>query len=221
MILTNRLFERTPPTREARSIFIFCEGIKREYQYFEYFKEMDSRINVEIHKLEPNDDNSPKGLIEIAKNCIIQSEENPNPKYNFLDNDQVWIVLDSDKDKFDSRKSQIEEVREECDNNSNWYIVESNPCFEVWLYYHVKEENPDISNKEKCTKWKRLVNHTIPGGFQSKRHPIFLEEAIQNAEKNYREKDSTPELGSTQVFRLSKSILPLIKEKLDEVKKIL
>ncbi len=40
MILTNRLFEREQPSREARSIYIFCEGARREYQYFEYFKEI-------------------------------------------------------------------------------------------------------------------------------------------------------------------------------------
>ena len=37
MILTNRLFERQEPSKEAKSIYIFCEGVKREYQYFEYF----------------------------------------------------------------------------------------------------------------------------------------------------------------------------------------
>ncbi len=61
MILTNRCFEREPPTREAKSIYIFCEGVKREYEYFKYFREMDSRINVEIYKLNPKEDNSPLG----------------------------------------------------------------------------------------------------------------------------------------------------------------
>ena len=49
MLLTNRLFERQAPSRTAKSIYIFCEGAKREYQYFKYFKEMDSRINVEVY----------------------------------------------------------------------------------------------------------------------------------------------------------------------------
>jgi hypothetical protein len=53
MILTNRLFERVPPSREAKSIYIFCEGAKREYDYFEYFKQLDSRINIEVYKLDP------------------------------------------------------------------------------------------------------------------------------------------------------------------------
>ena len=99
MILTNRLFEREAPIREAKSIYIFCEGGKREYQYFKYFKEMDSRINVEIYKLHPHEGNSPFGLLNIAKSCIIANKDNPNLKYSFLKNDEVWIVLDTDKDK--------------------------------------------------------------------------------------------------------------------------
>lgn len=59
MILTNRLFERQAPSREAKSLYIFCEGEKREYQYFEYFREIDSRIKVEVNKLGTGDNNSP------------------------------------------------------------------------------------------------------------------------------------------------------------------
>lgn len=62
MIVTNRLFTRRPASREAKSIFIFCEGVKREVQYFEYFKEMDSRINIEVYPLSPHEDNSPRFL---------------------------------------------------------------------------------------------------------------------------------------------------------------
>ena len=134
MILTNRLFDREPPSRDAKSIYIFCEGAKREFQYFEYFQEMDSRINIEIYRLHPEEDNSPLGLLNIAEKCIIKSEENKNPKYEFIDGDEVWIVLDTDKDKHNSREPQIEQIIKKCAERKDWNIVESNPCFEVWLY---------------------------------------------------------------------------------------
>ena len=76
MILTNRKFVREAPSRVSKSIFIFCEGAKREYQYFMFFKEMDSRINVEIHKLNHNDNNSPLGLLDIAKENVVAAETN-------------------------------------------------------------------------------------------------------------------------------------------------
>jgi len=185
MILTNRKFEREPPGREAKSIYIFCEGAKREFQYFEYFKEMDSRINVEVHKLDSNDNNSPLGLLEIAKSCISTTSNEHNPKYTFLENDEVWLVLDIDPDKYESRKPQIEQINLEIVELNNWILTLSNPCFEVWLYYHLIEEKPDLDKLKICSTWKQLVNNEVNGGFDSRRHPIFIEKAIQNSKSNF------------------------------------
>lgn len=165
MLLTNRLFEREPPSKEAKSIYIFCEGAKREYQYFKYFVEMDSRINVEPYKLHPHEDNSPRGLRNIAKACIIPSDSNANPKYKFQANDEVWIVVDVDKDKAASRKPQIEEVLTFCNENEGWNLVQSNPCFEVWLYNHLFDSIPNFKDDDKCSQWKDLVNASFNGGF--------------------------------------------------------
>lgn len=217
MILTNRLFEREAPSREAKSIYIFCEGVKREYQYFKYFKEMDSRINVEIYMLHPHEDNSPAGLLNIAKNCILISEDNPNPKYSFLENDEVWIVFDTDKDKDDSRKPQTKKIKEFCRQKSGWFAAQSNPCFEVWLYYHHSSEKPVFENSEDCNAWKKLVNDSISGGFDSRKHPLYISRATVNAEKNFDSVNNIPTAGSTEVFRLSKSILPLIESKIKAV----
>lgn len=70
MILTNRLFERQPPSREAKSLYVCCEGAKREYQYFKYFREIDSRIKIEVNKISPDDNNSPSGLYNLAVNSF-------------------------------------------------------------------------------------------------------------------------------------------------------
>ena len=141
MILTNRLFTRRPATRDAKSVYIFCEGVKREYQYFDYFKEIDSRINIEVYKLTPEENNSPLGLYQIACNCIVRNNENPNPKYEFLEDDEVWFVLDTDHDKLDTRKPQIEKLRTDCEKRNRWNVAQSNPCFEVWLFNHLFDEN--------------------------------------------------------------------------------
>jgi len=219
MILTNRLFERVPPSREAKSIYIFCEGAKRELDYFEYFKELDSRINIEVYELHPHEDNSPLGLLKIAENCILKSEENPNPKYNFIKGDEVWIVLDIDKDKHESREPQIQTVLERCDEIDDWCLAQSNPCFEVWLYYHTHSERPNFESSEKCTNWKQLVNDTIKGGFDSRRHPIFIETASINAKNSFQLEDDKLNIGSTDVYNLANSIIPLVSVKLKKVLK--
>lgn len=219
MILTNRLFERQEPSKEAKSIYIFCEGIKREYQYFEYFKELDSRINVEIHKLHPHDDNSPIGLLNIAKESIIRSKENPNPKFTFQKNDEVWIVIDTDKDKRESRKPQIEELYKFCSEEKGWSVAQSNPCFEVWLSYHVSEDKLEFKGDDKCSKWKNKVNSLISGGFDPRRHPIYIEAAVTNSKNNFKSDHGIPYKGCTEVYLLGDIINRILKEKIDRALK--
>ncbi|MCX6277032.1 MAG: RloB family protein [Bacteroidetes bacterium] len=219
MILTNRLFERVSPSREAKSIFIFCEGAKREFDYFEFFKELDSRINLEVYKLHPHENNSPLGLLNIAEKCMIMSDDNPNPKYSFIDGDEVWIVLDTDKDKELSREPQIEAIQKKCSEQANWNLAQSNPCFEVWLYYHLHTDKPDFAKSEICAEWKKLVNGLISGGFDSRRHPIYIMAASNNAAQNFIVIKGKPDVGSTEVFNLANSIIPLVSSKLEKALK--
>ncbi|MGY6521373.1 MAG: RloB family protein [Mongoliitalea sp.] len=213
----HRLFERQAPSREAKSIYIFCEGKRREKHYFDYFKELDSRINVEVYELDDKENNSPLGLLKIAQRSVLESDDNPNPIYTFQENDEVWIVLDTDPDKHDSRKGQIEHLRNEISKLEAWRIAESNPCFEVWLYYHLYEQLESIESSEVCKDWKEKVNQAIPGGFDSRKHPIFIQRATVHAEQNFKSLESGhPSVGSTEVYRLSRSILPLIQDKIRE-----
>ncbi len=217
MILTNRLFERVPPNREAKSIYIFCEGAKREYDYFNYFKGLDSRINIEVYHLHPHEDNSPLGLLKIAEECIIGSDTNPNPKYNFIDGDEIWIVLDIDKDKNESREPQINAIMKACTSRKNWFFSRSNPCFEVWLYYHSYSQKPSFKNPEKCSSWKTYVNKKFKGGFDSRKHPIYIQKAFVNAKQNFSLIDKKPDIGSTEVYQLADSIMVLLKDKIEKV----
>lgn len=217
MILTNRLFTRTAPGREAKSIYIFCEGVKREVQYFEYFKEIDSRINIEVYPLSPHEDNSPSGLYTIAEKCLINTEENPNPKYELIENDEVWIVLDTDRDKLESRKSQILEIRKKC-KLLNWNVAQSNPCFEVWLHNHFHHSTPQIQGLENCTAWKQYLNQQTGSGFDSRRHPILIKDAIENSSKGYSGINEIPNTGSTQVYTLGGNIYSLVKAHIDDIR---
>ena len=211
MILTNRLFERQAPSREAKSLYIFCEGAKREYQYFQYFRGIDSRIKVEVNKLKSNDNNSPKGLYELAEKAFIGDK----PKFTIQENDEVWIVLDTDPDKSNSRKEQIKDIKTDCKVKDKWFVVESNPCFEVWLFFHQNEKNEGFESDDICRTWKQKVNESYDGGFDSRKHPIFIEEAIKNAEKNYKADNiGSPSKGSSQVYLLAKSMFTILKNKI-------
>jgi hypothetical protein len=218
MILTNRLFERQAPNREAKCLYIFCEGARREYNYFEYFREIDSRIKIVVNKLKPNDNNSPKGLYELAETSF----RGVKPKYFFEEIDEVWIVLDTDPDKLNSRKEQIIKIKYNCSTKGSWFVVESNPCFEVWLFFHKNKQFSEFEFDNLCKSWKQKVNESYEGGFDSRKHPIFIEEAIKNAELSFKsDVIGGPTKGATEVYLLAKSIFNVIKNKIRIIKSTL
>ena len=214
MILTNRLFERSEPTRDAKSVYIFSEGAKREVQYFLYFRGIDSRINIEIYPLDPQENNSPVGLYNIACECIVKTHENPNPKYEFINGiDEVWFVIDIDR-----WGEQIGELQKECNRHNDWNVAQSNPCFEVWLYFHLYSDKAQFEGIERCTNWKVFLNQQVRGGFDSRRHPIFIKEAIENAKSNFKNSNNAPSVGCSDVFKLGQTIYPLIENKINVVR---
>jgi hypothetical protein len=215
MLLKNRAFTRIEPERSAQKIYVFCEGKDREYNYFRFFEGMDSRLNLIVYELQDNEDNSPKGLYELAQKCLVRSKTNPHPKYDdYRAEDTVWIVVDTDKDKRESRKNQLITIRERCTTIQNWNIAQSNPCFEVWLYYHQESEKPNFPDIEVSAEWKKFVGDVIKGGFNPRRHPILIQKAIGNSEKNFQfDQEGQPDIATTEVFNLAKSILSIGKVK--------
>lgn len=217
LLSRNRLFERREPSKEAKIIYIFCEGRDREYWYFQYFREMDSRIHLEIYQLDPHENNSPFGLLQIAEKALIASEVNPTPKFTLQDQDEVWIVLDTDPDEENTRRPQIETVKAAVAGRERWSLVESNPCFEVWLYYHGREEVEPFEGMEQSKNWKTLLNEVFKGGFDHRKHPVFIEDAKRRAEAKFEAgEDGRPKVGSTEMHRLAASILQLLGEAIRE-----
>jgi hypothetical protein len=218
MILKRRLFEREEPSEEAKKIFIFCEGKKREKDYFDYFKDIDSRINIEVYELDGHEDNSPLGLYKIALLSIYGNEEmGVKPKYEARPSDQVWIVIDIDKDKFDSRSPQIDLINKRIRERTNWSLAKSNPCFEVWLYYHLLATLPVLDNENSCKAWKKKVNSVFQGGFDARKHPIYISTAIANSKANFDADEFS--VGSTEVYLLGREIYKVLEEKIKPILK--
>ena len=203
MLIKNRLFERVEPERSAKKMYIFCEGADREYHYFRYFEALDSHLHLIVYRLQEHEDNSPLGLYQIAEKMLLQTSTND---YRPIE-DLVWIVLDTDKDKTDSRHAPLLELRQKCVQHC-WQVAQSNPCFEVWLYYHQESQKPDLATPEVPQQWKVLVNNLIKGGFDPRKHPVLVQQAIRNAEQNFeRNEDNLPIIGTTEVYLLAKQML--------------
>ena len=61
--------------------------------------------------------------------------------------------------------------------------------------------------------WKPFLNAKIAGGFNSKKHPILVNTAIENAKKVF---DESMGIGSTEVYKLAESFYPYISDKIEE-----
>lgn len=212
MILTNRLFTRREPEKDAKSIYIFCEGKKREFQYFQYFQGIDSRINIVVYPLKGHEDNSPTGLYQLAERNLLKTEANPVPKYELLEEDEVWFVIDTD-----TWGSKVAELRGLCATHPNWKISQSNPCFEVWLYFHFFDNRATFQWLEVCDSWKTFLPEAIPGGFHSNKHTILIGRAIENADKCFMLENGVPAVGCTEVFQLGRVIFGFCSRKIDGI----
>lgn len=214
MILSStRPFKKEEPSEDAKKFVIVCEGAKREADYFKYFEMMDSRIEVEIISPEDGDDNSPTGLIKKVRRLTSTGPEGEKPKYELTEEDEIWFVIDTDTwgDKIDELRSEVEK-----ETALNMFVAQSNPCFEVWLCAHFTAAMQDFAGMNVAENWKTHLPTIQAGGFDSKKHPILIRQAIDATRDNYTENEAgEPEVGTSQLFRLAERIYEVIGKKID------
>lgn len=212
-LVRSRRYERQEPLRDSRKIYIYCEGNKREFDYFRFFCGLSSNVNI-IPIPSKDGKTDPEKLMEAAREEFgINSDVSPKFTLNISQQDNVWFVIDTD-----SWGSKITDLRNFCKSqnagldNEAWYVSQSNPSFEIWLYYHKFSEKPVKNDVDKYSSIKEFVDAQIPGGFDSRKHPAMIEAAIQNAKATYEEENQVLKLYSTEVFKLGQVILPFVKD---------
>ncbi|MDO9580244.1 MAG: RloB family protein [Bacteroidales bacterium] len=200
---TRRVYVKKEPFRDAILFLIICEGEKREPQYFEFFDGLSTRI-----KVYP----VPNVSEASAPNHLLQNAEIATNTFDLKETDELWFVLD-----IDSWHGHINNLQSICKKKRNWNIALSNPCFEVWLFFHILDNIDLIQDKNQCTNWRQVIPTILNGGFNSKKHPALIGTAISNASSKYSETGYLPNVGSTQVFKLGQKIYPFIEEALKSI----
>jgi len=215
----NKIYEKTAPNKDAKKVYIICEGQNTEYSYFNYFKGFSSNIDLILIRSR-NGQTDPLKLKEQAILLFLgNKEEDITPKFTLSNEykDEVWFVIDTDRW---NEGNKIEQLKEFCKLQNNkigdWSVAQSNPCFELWQYYHFNENKPNIKKVINCASFKHFVSQSIKGGFDNRTMPIEIEAAITNSVTNYsEEKNCQPSLYSTQVHELGKVIYQFIKNELN------
>lgn len=226
MIRRVRDYGKREPSRDAHKIYIVCEGRGTEPDYFSFFEGLSS--NLEVITIPPTVGTDPLKLMNLAKHALISEEREYSVEYQH--GDTVWFVIDTDtwekegkiaplrefcKERNDSIMDGFDEIK----NYSAWNVAQSNPCFEIWLFYHFYDTAPGDEEVAKSISFKEYVNSAISGGFNYGIDQARLEDAIRNAEKNYQENgNGSPGLYSTEMSRLGAEIDGFVKTELPKLR---
>ena len=194
----NRAYKKGEAYKDFRKFVIICEG-QREASYFNFFHYKYKKLVVEI--LEPagefHGNSAPNKLAERA-GLYIENEQ-----WDHTLGDELWFVVDTDK-----WKNKLHALSGLCSNTKNWFLANSNPCFEVWLYYHFDCAKVAERNSQAM---KQILNSQRTGGYNLQDYIFHIERALKCASEmdKFPEK-SIADVGITKVYQLCIKILELL-----------
>lgn len=225
MITRRKDYSKQPPSKDARKLYLICEGEGTEPNYFTFFKGLSS--NLEIIPIPPESGTDPMKLLDLAKSKLV----NEDSRYimDYRANDSVWFVIDTDSWEMEGKitplrdfcaksNTDFQEKYTEIKPYSAWNVVQSNPCFEIWLYYHFFKEVPKPEEIESYPSFKAFVSSIISGGFDFQKDPVRVKAAVENAKTNFNYSDDGKlALFSTEVFKLAEEILLFVTQHLERL----
>lgn len=226
MITRRKDYSKQPPSKNASKIYIVCEGAETEKNYFGFFEGLSS--NLELIVIPPEEGTDPLKLMELARRELL--DETRTHTLDFMQNDKVWFAIDTDtwedegkiqplRDFCLYQNSHISDKYDEVKPYTAWSVAQSNPCFEIWLYYHLYDTVPDIEEIKEHPSVKAFVNHCIAGGFDYQKDPARLKDAIDNAENVFcRKGNGNPGLFSTEQYLLGKEIFGFVNPELQKLR---
>jgi len=207
-----RGYNRDVPVELVRDYKLFaiaCEGGKREPGYFNVFQYLSGKIKVDVIENYVTDEemflthetnSAPKWVLDRAMKYI--------DKNDLKDEDDLWFVIDKDR----WPENQIRELASFCDDHPNWHLVISNPCFEIWLYFH-KKANIKDSRSRKCNDFKEEISRFEKGGYHPLKFVPYFQTAINNAKSHDSDPNHfIPKTKETKVYSLFEAILSKIKK---------
>lgn len=123
------------PRRQRRPVvYLICEGKETETRYFRRFRTRECLIEIvpkESQHIEA------LSLVQHTKDVLKQELYYPN------DGDMVWCVFDRD-DNTNQNLYAAEQLAE----HLGYRVAFSNPCFELWILLHFRDQRAEMLNVE-------------------------------------------------------------------------
>lgn len=193
----NRAYKKGELHRDARLFVIVAEG-EREDGYFQWFNERNQRIRVQLVEREENR-SAPSHFLTRLNQFIERTG------WSQQEDDQLWFVLDVDR----WTRESITELQTVVEQTANWRMAISNPCFEVWIHYHIKDRLEDT--EAACADLKQQLHEQIPGGYNPDTVCLLLETARRNAANADQNANGYyPDRMITKVYQLAEQLLQVL-----------
>lgn len=134
-------FPRRDGGRQYRRIIrVLTEGKVTEPGYIRMLERRYLDVKIEI---DPKDTGVPLTLVRLAREYQKQNKKR-NPAY-----DEIWCIFDIDQHP--NIEQAIQEARD-----SGIHVVISNPCFELWLVLHYRDQTRHIDGQAIQSLSKKL-----------------------------------------------------------------
>lgn len=215
-------YQKAMPVVPVTQIFTISGGTERERKYIEQFKNSKRVTLVFISK---------KGTGMIPEEMRKTTQESIHNEYfddyqgqrrYYLDGDKIFLLQD-----VDHYGLELQQFYKEDGKNENYKWIISNPCFEIWLYYHYYQETDQLSECKnieiiKRSAWlKKKLNDIVNGGINPGNLIDKMCTAINNSQNNLiKDKDDFPDLFMTEMYLVAKAIKDAMKDELaDLIKK--
>lgn len=226
MITRRKDYTKRAPSKDAGKIYIICEGKSTEPDYFSFFEGLSS--NLQLIVIPPEAGTDPLKLMAQAQRLLLSDAA--QYAIDYMQHDQIWFAIDTDSW---AAEGKIRPLRDFCKRQNEaicrqysevkayeaWRVAQSNPCFEIWLYYHHYDAPPCAEDVLKHPSMKAFVNSCIAGGFDHQKDQTRLETAIANAGANFfRQDDNSLSVYATEQYLLGQEILPFVKSELDKLR---
>lgn len=208
--IINNDYSKPEPSVETSIIFIISGGEKREQQYFTMLKDKQiTRLRLFFSSVKGNGMN-PDEMLDFLNDGLERGyfQTYDGKSVHYENGDRIYLVNDMD----DFREDLIR-LKPNTDPRAIWII--SNPCFEIWLYYHYFDDpDKDLSDCYKLEPTKRpswLKNRLgilRSGGIDPHRSFSRIKTANDISKKHYAlDKDKLPVLFGTEMFIVGEDII--------------
>lgn len=151
--------------REKTRILVVTEGTKTEQQYFGLLLQHLKATGVNHWPLKNSGvGRDPGNVLKVA----LQKRDNDGESF-----DSIWVVVDVDE--HDSLEKCMTDAAKE-----DVKVVVSNPCFEIWLLWHLRDHRREDSGPalQEILKSCGHKDKSVPATFPVMEYPAATERAL-------------------------------------------